>query len=191
MFTGIIENTEKVLKIQKNNLIISSKIDNPKIGESISINGVCLTIINITPPSYLTFQLSQETLKTTTFKYIKPGEIVNVERALQVNQRLSGHILTGHIDTIGKITDIKKLPTEYIFKYLIPKEYSKYIVKKGSIGIDGISLTIVDIFDNYFTVNILPYTYEKTNLKFKKIGQNVNIEFDILIKYIERLLGKK
>lgn len=159
-----------------------------QIGDSISINGVCETVTKISSNSF-TAKISDETLNVTTFKSFKQGDIVNLERALTLNSRLGGHIVSGHVDCEGKLLNIEKLSEFYNMEFEIPKEQSKYVVYKGSITINGISLTVADINDNKFKIAIIPHTFENTNLKYLQTGDNVNIETDILSKYVEKMLS--
>ncbi len=187
MFTGIVQ-TGKVVNQNNNKLIISTKWDDIKIGESVCVNGVCLTVIkNVNFKTE--FDLSTETVTKTTLGSLKSGDIINIERALQPTDRLGGHIVTGHIETVCKITNITTLDSGMLYEFGIDNpKLGKYIVSKGSIAVDGISLTIVDVKQNKFTVAIIPYTIENTNFKVKKIGDSVNIEPDILAKYLENII---
>ncbi len=186
MFTGIIEDIGIVKNISKNSLSILTKLDDIKKGDSISVNGVCLTVTNFNSQIF-SADISEETLKKTNLGSFKIGEKVNLERAIKANSRFSGHILTGHIDTTAKINSIKGEKIEF----WCPEEFTKYLVPKGAVAVDGISLTIVNVFKESFTVSIIPFTLKNTNLQFKKEGELVNIEFDILSKYLEKLLKTK
>ncbi len=193
MFTGLIEEVVQIKKVSQNSngAVISletSFAKEVKLGDSISINGSCLTVIDITGKT-LSFEISKETLSIT--KIFKVGEYVNLERAMKVDSRFDGHIISGHIDGIAKITDITQDGFSFRFKFKTSEEIAKYIVKKGSITVNGISLTIADIINNIFYIEIIPHTLEKTNLKFAKAGDTVNIETDILARYIEKFLSLK
>ncbi|MEO2083469.1 MAG: riboflavin synthase [Desulfurobacteriaceae bacterium] len=196
MFTGLVEELGKVIEIKRKSkgarLTVSCQkiIDGTKLGDSIAVNGVCLTVVKIGNEK-LSFDISQETLRRSTLDLIKPGEAVNLERALKLSDRLGGHILQGHVDTITKITAVKREGEGFIFKFKIPPGYSHLLVEKGSIGIDGISLTVASLSSNEFSVAVIPHTYRATNLQFKKAGDRVNLEFDIIGKYVERMLKKK
>ena len=133
--------------------------------------------------------LSDETLNITNFSSAKQGDYVNLERALTLNTRLGGHIVSGHIDCTGKLVSVEKISDFYNLKFEIPLNMTKYVIYKGSVTINGISLTVAEINDNIFTVAIIPHTYKNTVLKYLKHGDNVNIETDILAKYVEKLLG--
>ena len=194
MFTGIIEETGILKNFDKMSngaaieITCSKVLKETKIGDSISINGVCETVTEISTNSFAA-KVSDETLNVTTFKNFKLGDIVNLERALTLNSRLGGHIVSGHVDCIGILLNIEKYSEFYNMEFEIPKEQSKYIVYKGSVTINGISLTVANIKDNRFKVAIIPHTFENTNLKYLKIGDNVNIETDILGKYVEKMLS--
>ncbi|MBI5574212.1 MAG: riboflavin synthase [Elusimicrobia bacterium] len=188
MFTGIIEDLGTVKKINKMQITVETKLDDIKIGDSVCVNGVCLTVVDylllVTRYSLLTFDISEETFKKTNLGELKIGSVVNLERALKSDGRLGGHFVTGHIDGTGKILKIKKSGNSEIWQFSIPEILSKYIAEKGSVAIDGISLTIVEKKINSFSVAIIPHTLKNTTLGIKKVGDTVNIETDILAKYI-------
>lgn len=201
MFTGIIEEIGIVKEFSKsgqNALIVveCKKVvsGDTKIGDSIAIDGVCQTVVKFDKNTFST-QVSAETLNVTTFSRLKNGSKVNLERALTLNTRLGGHIVSGHIDGIAKIKSLQKLSSSgsgsefYDLKIEVEKELAKYIVKKGSITINGISLTVADIISNEVNIAVIPQTYESTNLNSLKSGDYVNIEVDILAKYVEKLLS--
>ena len=196
MFTGIIEEIGKVKSFKKDSngatieVECSIVLEDTKLGDSIAINGVCQTVIDITSNSFKA-RVSDETLKVTTFESLKTNDIVNLERALTLNSRLGGHIVSGHVDCRGKYIKLEQLTDFYNLEFEIPQEQTKYIVHKGSITINGISLTVAQINDNKFRVAIIPHTYKNTNLKVLNIGDEVNIETDILGKYVEKMLSVK
>mgnify|MGYP003297309042 CR=1 FL=1 len=196
MFTGIIEEIGKIKSFTKDSngatidVECSLVLEDTKLGDSIAINGVCQTVVELTSHSFKA-RVSDETLKVTTFENFKSGELVNLERALTLNSRLGGHIVSGHVDCKGKFIKIEKLTDFYNLEFEIPQEQSKYIVHKGSITINGISLTIAETNQNRFKIAIIPHTYDNTNLKTLNIGDNVNIETDILGKYVEKMLSSK
>jgi riboflavin synthase len=188
MFTGIVTKKGKITSSLVKNGSLFLTIQTPKgwkikEGESIATSGVCLTVKKISATSY-TSELMQETLQKTTFGKKVP-EYVNLEQSLRLSDRLSGHFVTGHIDSIGKIEKIVNEGTAKIYTISFPKTFQKLIVKKGSICMDGVSLTITDIRPGLFSVALLPYTLEKTILGDKQIGMQVNLEFDILAKYAQ------
>jgi riboflavin synthase len=192
MFTGIVEGIGKVKKISKatkNRSAIQMIVDlgkhgkGLKTGQSVALNGVCLTVTKLSK-TQCTFEMIDETTKKTDLGNLKPGGIVNIERSLKVGERLEGHFVLGHVDGVGIIKKIQKKPKEVQIWFEIPKNLSKYVVKKGSIAIDGISLTVVEIKNNLASVCLIPHTIQVTNFKTKNIGDKVNIETDILGKYI-------
>ena len=192
MFTGIIVGTGKVTKIDqktKNRSAIQMTVDlgkyasGLKIGQSVAINGVCLSATKISKNKCI-FEMIDETTKKTDLGNVKAGSTVNVERSLKVGDRLEGHFVLGHIDGVATITNIEKNPKEVKIWFKIPKNLTKYVVKKGSIALDGISLTLVDVKKDVASVCLIPHTINVTNFKSKKIGDKLNIETDVLGKYI-------
>ncbi len=192
MFTGIVEGIGKVKKISKatkNRSAIQMTVDlgkhgkDLKIGQSVALNGVCLTVTKLSKPG-CTFEMIEETTKKTDLGNLKSGSIVNIERSLKAGDRLEGHFVLGHVDGVGVIKKIQKKPKEVQVWFEVPKNLSKYVVKKGSIAMDGISLTVVDVKKNLASVCLIPHTIEVTNFKTKNIGDKINIETDILGKYI-------
>ena len=192
MFTGIISGTGKVEKIAKNTknrsavkmtVNLGKCAKGLKIGQSVALNGVCLTVIKLSK-NLGRFEMIDETTKKTDLGNLKIGSIVNVERSLKAGERLEGHFVLGHVDGVGTITKIQKKPKEVQVWFNVPKKLAKYIVKKGSIAIDGISLTVVEAKNNNVSVYLIPHTIQVTNFRTKKVGDKVNIETDILGKYI-------
>jgi len=192
MFTGIIEGIGKIEKISKNTknrsaiqmtVNLGKHAKGLKIGQSVSLNGVCLTATKLTKSNCI-FEMIEETTNKTDLGNLKPGDIVNIERSLRTGDRLEGHFVLGHVDGVGTIKKIQNKPKEVQVWFEVPKELSKYVVKKGSIAVDGISLTIVDIKNNLASVCLIPHTIELTNFKTKNVGDKLNIETDILGKYI-------
>ena len=192
MFTGIVEGigtVNKISKITKNRSAIEMTIDlgkqvkGLKIGQSVALNGVCLTATKLSKSKCI-FEMIEETTKKTDLGNLKVGGVVNIERSLKAGDRLEGHFVLGHVDGVGKIKKILKKPKEVQIHFEVPKNLAKYIVKKGSIAIDGISLTVVDIKKTLASVSLIPHTIEITNFHTKKVGDKVNIETDILGKYI-------
>lgn len=196
MFTGIIEETGKVKSLVfKSNgaeivITCNTILEDVKIGDSIAINGVCQTVIQCSPTEFVA-EISDETLRVTTLGNLKSGDVVNLERALTLSSRLGGHIVSGHVDCKGKFVNIEKLSDFYNLSFEIPQEQEKYVVYKGSITINGISLTVAESEQNIVKVAIIPHTFNNTNLKYLKIGEEVNIETDILGKYVEKFLSAK
>lgn len=196
MFTGIIEEIGRIKSIERFangagiEVFCNTVLSDAKIGDSISINGVCETATDYTESGFKA-KISEETLKVTTFNNLKTGDYVNLERAMAVNSRFGGHIVSGHIDCVGKITEICKLSEFYDLKIKVPAQNLKYVVYKGSITLNGISLTVAEVNDDIVKIAIIPHTFENTNLKYLKTGDFVNVETDILARYVEKLLSVK
>lgn len=192
MFTGIIECTANVEKIEKDrgnlNISLKSSITKElKVDQSLCHNGVCLTVVKLNDDTY-TVTVIAESLKKTNLGELKPGDIVNLERSMSVNSRFDGHIVQGHVDEVAVCTE--SLETNGSWKYVFKHSEQNITVKKGSITINGVSLTVVDSTNCSFSVAIIPYTYENTNFKKIILGSKVNLEFDILGKYISKLNKK-
>jgi|TARA_B100001750_G_scaffold230078_1_gene226168 riboflavin synthase len=192
MFTGIITGTGKIQKIDnttKNRSAIKLKVDlsknskGLKIGQSVALNGVCLSVTNISK-NICSFEMIDETMKKTDLGNLKVGSLINIERSLKIGERLEGHFVLGHIDGVATITKIEKKQKEVKIWFRIPKKLAKYVVQKGSIALDGISLTLVDVKKDLASVCLIPHTIKITNFRTKKIGDKLNIETDILGKYI-------
>ena len=195
MFTGIIETVGIVKNIEKENTNLHISIESSitkecKIDQSISHNGICLTIIEIVNDIYKVTAID-ETLQKTNLKYLKINDKVNLERAMIYNARLDGHIVQGHVDDIGKCINIQEQNGSWLFTFSYSENAQQVIVEKGSICINGTSLTAFNVTATNFTVAIIPYTYEYTNFNKLQIGDSVNLEFDILGKYIAKLMKFK
>lgn len=195
MFTGIIEETGTITSIQEldggKKLGIQCSFGSElNIDQSISINGVCHTVIDRNDSGFKV-QSVEETLRKSTMNKLKEGDIVNLERSMTPDKLMDGHIVQGHVDAVGTITSIQEEGTDHLCTIEYPEEYRDLIVGRGSIAIEGISLTVAREEGTRFTVAIIPYTYEHTNLKYKKEGDLVNLEFDILGKYVVRYLGNR
>jgi len=196
MFNGIIFNKGIIKKITKRpkglNIFVKSnlKLSKKNIGVSVSCDGVCLTLITINK-NILEFYLSNETIKRSKFKYIKNNQLINLELPLKYGQKISGHICQGHVDTVGKILNIKKVDKSFIFDFQINLKERKNIIEKASICINGISLTISKVTKKGFQVWVIPHTFKLTNLSELKKGSFVNIEIDILSKYVRNFLNEK
>ena len=196
MFTGIIENKGKVLRVefqgQEKKLTLQLPFDLTEVqpGDSININGSCLTVVGKKGQT-IELDLSPETLQKTTLAKVKEGDKVNIERALRLSDRLGGHIVTGHIDGIGAITERIQERDFLHLRIRIPQSVSRYVVQKGSIAIDGISLTVNEYRGEEISLTLIPYTLGKTTLINKKVGDEVNVEADILGKYVEKMLDRE
>ena len=186
MFTGIIEEIGKVKEVsgKKGVLILQTSFPDLRTGESVSVNGVCLTVSR-TEKDLASFDLSPETLKKTSLGKLNAGQPVNLERALRLGDRIGGHLVTGHIDGKGKILAIRKTGPGKEVTILFPAEIKKYLAVKGSVAIEGISLTVSGVFGNRISVALIPYTLAKTNLGGKKVGDEVNLEVDIIARYLK------
>ena len=192
MFSGIVEKTGTILDFNKDILTIkeSELSKELEISESIAINGICLTVIKKQGTNFKV-QVTPETVSRTNLKDVSNSDIVNLEKPLRYNGLVGGHLVQGHIDCTGSIENIIVDGNSKILTISFPTEYEKYIVEKGYIAVDGISLTIVECENNYFSLSIIPFTFDNTNLKYKNIKQNVNLEFDITSKYVEKILNTK
>ena len=194
MFTGLVETKETVSSVTNTGngvrLSVTQQADfDLQLGESVSVNGVCLTVIK--HKGEISFDVSPETIKSTNIGELKVGDKVNLERALKLSDRLGGHLVTGHVDGTGTIRD-KKLSGEYTFyTFDSSEEILKYIVQKGSIAVDGISLTVVGLDNRSFSVAIIPHTLTATNIGEKGMGDRVNLEVDIIGKYVEKFVAGK
>ncbi|MEN2985115.1 MAG: riboflavin synthase [Thermodesulfovibrionaceae bacterium] len=197
MFTGIILEVGKVFSIQSVSQgaklwILSEKIiKETAVGDSISVNGVCLTVSEIDREKKIfKFDVSYETLKKTNLGELKRGDFVNLEPALTLNKKLGGHLVTGHVEGVGLIKRVEKIGEYIKIEIECPKEILRYCIPKGSIAVDGISLTVVDVLSDSFTVVIIPHTAKMTTIGAKKVGDKVNLESDIIAKYVEKLLKR-
>ncbi len=195
MFTGLIEELGTVKAIQSGTksikLTISAKkvLDDVKLGDSIAVNGTCLTVVSYNENSF-TADVMPETVKRTVLVKLTIGDRVNLERTLALGDRFGGHIVSGHIDGTGTILGMANDDNAIIIKIGVESSLSKYIIEKGSVAIDGISLTVVEVSDSWFSVSLIPHTAKMTTLGIKSIGDIVNIENDVIGKYVERLLGQ-
>lgn len=196
MFTGIIEDKGKVLRVEYRDqekrltLELPADLTDVQVGDSINFNGACLTVVE-KKGQIIGLDLSPETLQTTILSELKEGDSVNLERALRLTDRLGGHIVTGHIDGIGVIVERRRERDFLNLRIRIPKSASSYVVRKGSIAIDGVSLTVNEYQGEEIQITLIPYTLEKTTLIDKKAGDRVNVEADILGKYVEKMLDQR
>ena len=190
MFNGIIKNTGKISKIYKRNnncvmeILSQMKFTKNEIGTSISCSGACLTLEKFNK-NLVKFYVSKETLHKTTFKLSKKGDIINLEKSLKYGERISGHLVLGHVDTTCSINKIYFVGKSWLINFKLSNKFRKYLVQKGSITINGVSLTIVKILKNGFQIAIIPQTLKLTNLIHLKVKDEVNVEFDILGKYMK------
>jgi riboflavin synthase len=196
VFTGIIEELGTVQSIVKGANSAKIRLHAPfivsdvKLGDSIAVNGICLTVVAFDSATF-TAEAMAETLAKTNLGDLEPGEKVNLERALRLSDRLGGHLVSGHVDGVGTITRQSKHDIAIVTEINYPSPLGKYMVPKGSIAIDGISLTIVEVNTKAFTVSLIPHTRGITTLGFKKVGDKVNLEVDVIAKYLEKLTMKE
>src|SRR5215204_1209292 len=194
MFTGIIEELGSVRSIEERGenarIVISAQVvtEGTNHGDSISVNGVCLTALDIQPDSFAA-DVSRETLLRSTLGSLKPGAPVNLERAVTPATRLGGHIVQGHVDARGRFAGVEDHAESWTIRIAYPKEIARYLVFKGSVAVEGISLTIAGLTNEYFEVAIIPKTWEVTNLSHLEPHDGVNLEVDVIGKYVERLLA--
>jgi len=192
MFTGIITHLGVVTKNTKGDLEIQTPktlLTKIKLGTSVSVNGICLTAVQKSTTTFA-IQYMEETASKTNIGSLKKGDEVNLELSATAQTLIAGHIVQGHVDSTAKITQIQTLKDSWLFEFLLPQKIMKYIVDKGSIAINGISLTVITAKKNIVTVGIIPHTWEKTMLHNSKVGDIVNIEVDVLAKYLEKLTQK-
>lgn len=196
MFTGIVEEVGSISRITKKGenaeILINCKnvLEDVKIGDSIAVDGVCLTVRSHDQNSFLA-DISYETVLKTTLSYMKNGDRVNLERALTLNSRLGGHLVLGHVDCVGFIKHIIKRGNSVDLAIAGFDDIKHYIAKKGSVAVNGISLTVAELYEDYFTIAVIPHTFEITSLKYKKPGDRVNLEADVIARYTERLLQNR
>ena len=194
MFTGIIEAVGEIKRVEQQQgdvrlTVATANLDlsDAQLGDSIAVNGVCLTAIELTKGQFVA-DVSNETLFATTMGHVKAGSAVNLECALQAQTRLGGHMVSGHVDGVGLVIERKSDARSIRFSFSMPKELARYVAQKGSICIDGISLTVNTVDDVSFSVNIVPHTLEMTTLGKRQVGDSVNLEVDVIARYLERLM---
>jgi len=194
MFKGIIEGLGTIQHIRpsgksmKMSLISDFDLDETKIGDSIAVNGVCLTAVQINGRQF-DVDIAPETVSKTVFQYIKSNDRVNLERAMRLSDRIDGHLVSGHVDGLGKITDRKNQDNAIIVEITTQTDLSRYMIHKGSVAVDGISLTINRLEKDKFYLSIIPHTAKLSTIGFKPVGQWVNLETDMIGKYVERLIS--
>ena len=195
MFTGIVEELGEIKSVEQkleglDFCICAQKIlEDLKIGDSVAINGCCQTVTSINGSEFIV-QAVSETVKLTNFKFLKQGDKVNLERAMMLNSRLGGHLVSGHIEGTGKILSIAKQGNAVIFEIFADTNIMRYIIYKGSVAINGVSLTVCEVTGDSFKVSVIPHTISNTTFQFAKIGGEVNLEPDMLAKYVEKLMIK-
>ena len=188
MFTGIVEKTGRVTSVSSNRVQIHAGL-NVKLGDSVCVNGACLTVSDINGDVF-SFDVSNESQSISTLKKIKVNDIVNLERAMPADGRFGGHFVTGHVDSVGKVSKVVKDGTSSIDMYIeFDKEQAMFLVNKGSVCVNGVSLTVNEVKANVFRLTLIPYTLKETNLLELKAGDTVNVEFDVLAKYVANMLN--
>ena len=196
MFTGLVEEKGKLInKIKTGDgyqlVIAASKImEDLGIGSSISVNGCCLTVVKKDRNNF-SVDTIEETLKKTNLGSLKINDNVNLERPLKADARLGGHFVLGHVDTKGEVVEIKELSNSHFLSIRYPDDFKKYLIYVGSVAIDGVSMTVAQLAGNTFSVGIIPFTWQETIFSNKKVGDTVNLEFDVLGKYVERIMSSK
>ncbi|TKS60385.1 MAG: riboflavin synthase [Nitrospira sp.] len=196
MFTGIVEEMGAVTSLGKTlagtrmTILASTVMEDLKIGDSVSVNGICLTVVSKGERDF-SVEVSPETLSVTTLSHLTAGSPVNLERAMKLNERIGGHLVAGHVDGVGTIRSRHQEGNAVYFSIEAPQEMLRYCVVKGSITVDGISLTINDVTDRGFSVAIIPHTAKMTTLGIKQVNDTVNLESDLIGKYVERLLQER
>ncbi|MBI4234315.1 MAG: riboflavin synthase [Chloroflexi bacterium] len=189
MFTGIVEEVGKLVERRGAALRLKASrvLEGTRVGDSIAVNGACLTVTSLEEAT-LTFDITPETERRTNLGFLTPGSPVNLERSLAYGGRMGGHLVQGHVDGVGRVLSITPEGDSHIFRFEAPAPIMRYVVEKGFMAVDGISLTVTGQGDSWFTVAVIPYTFRNTGLGSRKPGDVVNLEVDILAKYLERLL---
>ncbi len=195
MFTGIIEEIGKVTAMRRHGsqamqLTIGAKkvLEGVQLGDSIAVNGVCLTVTRFEPEHWFAVDVMPETMKSTNLGQLQPGAPVNLERAMTPASRFGGHFVSGHVDATGRVIHRAPIANAVLFEFAAPEPFLRELVPKGSVAVDGISLTVVDVKPDRFCVSIIPHTLQKTILQYKRIGDTVNLEADMLGKYVRQYL---
>lgn len=196
MFTGIIEETGRVAAFVRGadswqlQIAAQLSLSDVKLGDSMAVNGCCLTVVKF-DSAHLWFDVLEETRRLTNFALIAPGAMVNLERSLRADSRLGGHFVSGHIDALGRVAVFEPRGKDHYLKVVVPAGFSLYLVYKGSVAIDGISLTVAEVTGDSFVVWLIPHTLAVTNLRDKKTGDMLNLEFDLLAKYVEKIIASR
>jgi len=194
VFTGLVEETGQVRSVRRAgrslHLTVGARtvLEGLRLGDSVAVNGVCLTVVRLGGDSF-TADVMPETYRRTSLGTLNPGALVNLERAMALGDRFGGHIVQGHVDGVGTIAALEQDEIAVRMTVAAPPEVLRYVVPKGSIAIDGISLTVVDVAEDRFQVSLIPHTLAATNLRQRRVGDRVNLETDVLVKYVERLLA--
>ena len=196
MFTGLIETVGELVSIERRGasgtlmLKTSLPMEEIAVGASIAVNGACLTVVR-KGGGTISFDISPETVDRTAFKNLKGGSPLNLERAMRLSDRLDGHLVSGHVDCVATVTERREVAGNIVFSFRFPAPFAKYIAAKGSVAIDGISLTVNSVGPDSFSVNVIPHTAARTTLMGRRVGDEVNVETDLLCRYLERLLARR
>jgi len=195
VFTGLIRELGKVVSLapmaggMRLEVTMETKGEgSPTVGDSVAVNGACLTIVEV-GSGRVVMEVSPETLTRTNLGTLKPGDVVNLERALQVGDALDGHLVLGHVDDTVSLLEVRREGEFYLFRFSLPPHLARYVTEKGSVALDGISLTVRGLAGDSFTVAVIPHTYRNTNLQFRRPGDKLNLEVDVVARYVERLMG--
>ena len=193
MFTGLIQDIGEIQSLQHRgggvSLTISTQLDlrSVKVGDSVAVEGVCLTVVEVSGRAF-SVEVSPETLGRTTLASWKKGQRVNLETALKMSDPLGGHLVSGHVDGTGEIAEVAREGNSWRYRFRVPPEVGRYLIEKGSVAVDGISLTVAECRDQGFSVSVIPHTAERTTLGKKKAGDRVNLENDLIAKYVEKFV---
>jgi riboflavin synthase len=196
MFTGLIQDVGKVQAVEPAGggvrLTVSTRLDlgSVKVGDSVAVDGVCLTVVRLSGTTF-TVEVSPETLRRSTLAAVKQNHPVNLETALKLSDPLGGHLVSGHVDGMGEILEVEPEGNSWRYRFRVPREIGRYLVEKGSVAVDGVSLTVAECGDEDFSVTLIPHTAQSTTLGKKRAGDRVNLENDIIAKYVEKFLGQK
>jgi len=195
VFTGLIRELGKVVSLapmaggMRLEVTMETKGEgSPTVGDSVAVNGACLTIVEV-GSGRVVMEVSPETLTRTNLGTLKPGDVVNLERALRVGDALDGHLVLGHVDDTVSLLEVRREGEFYLFRFSLPPHLARYVTEKGSVALDGISLTVRGLAGDSFTVAVIPHTYRNTNLQFRRPGDKLNLEVDVVARYVERLMG--
>ena len=195
MFTGLIRSLGKVVSLVsmaggvRLEVAMETGGERPiQVGDSVAVNGACLTVVEV-GPGRAVMEVSPETLARTNLGDLKPGDMVNLEQALRLGDALDGHLVLGHVDDKATLLEVRREGEFYVFRFSLPEHLARYVARKGSVALDGISLTVKEILGDSFTVAVIPHTLEHTNLQYRKPGDKLNLEVDVIARYVERLMG--
>ena len=196
MFTGLVEEAGEVVGVKRGRkstelTVRAATVQRGlKMGDSLAVNGACLTTVR-KRGALLGYDVLDETLRVTNLQYVRPGDVVNLERPMRADARLGGHFVLGHVDGVGKVRRWEQVGKDWVLEVTVPKALMRYLIYKGSVAVDGISLTVADVGRDWIRIWIIPHTRDVTNLRQRRVGDHVNLEADVLGKYVEQLLAKR